>query len=152
MEKIFILEDEKSHWENQFQQLQEEFKDAWKAIGEAAGINCDWHDNFAFDDAQRSFEVIWEKIKKVTEILGKAIVINERLEQEQVVAIGKKITILINGTEEQEFVIGGYQTPIKGYVSYNAPLVKPLIGKIIWDTEEVYINGQMKEIEILNIQ
>lgn len=147
---ILLLQDEYDIWLQKAKDLKQEYTEAWKAIGEAAGPSCDWHDNFAFDDAQRVFGVIWEKIQEVNKILSSGKIISTS--EKQIVAIGKRISILIDDTEQKDLFIGGYQTPIQGRVSYNAPIVAPLMGKEIGDFVEIELHGKKKEIEILNIR
>lgn len=145
-----ILSDELLEWKNREEKLQKEYKEAGISMGEAAWLNCDWHDNFAFDDAQRTFQVLGEKLNEVQNILSNASIISKT--NELIVAVWHKIKILINNQDIQEIQIWWYQTPVKWRISYNAPIVAPLIGKEIWDIVEVNINGVNKEIEILDIQ
>lgn len=152
MEKIFILEDEYPFWEEKVNKLKSEYQEAWKAIWEAAWPNCDWHDNFAFDDAQRTFSIIGDKITRVNEILQNANIIKNTNQNSEKISIWKKVSVIINDIEEKEFDIGGYETPINGRVSYNAPIIKPLLGKEIGDFVEIIINWSKKEIEILDIK
>lgn len=112
--------------------------------------NCDWHDNFAFDDAQRVFGVIGDKVTRVNEILQNANILSPQ--NNNIVSIGKIITILIDNEEERGICIGWYETPIQGRVSYNAPIIKSLLWKRAWDFVEVVINWSQKEIEILDIK
>ena len=151
MTKHLLLPDEITSFQESYRGLEEQVKQAWKDIGEAAGPNCDWHDNFAFDDAQRVFGVLGDKFKQVEAILNNASVVTT-IEPKSVVAVGKRITISVDGAEPKTYSIGGYQTPIKWRVSYDAPLIKPLLWHDVWEFVQYNLNGKEIEVEIINVE
>ena len=47
---------------------EEKLAEIGKDLGEAAGVNSDWHDNFSYDEAVRKFElnqILLDDAKKV---------------------------------------------------------------------------------------
>ena len=53
---------------------EEKVAKAGNDLGDTAGVNCDWHDNFAYDEAVRAFElyqILLEDAKKVLKELLK---------------------------------------------------------------------------------
>ena len=127
--------------------MQQASNDARDALTQSSET---WHDNAPLDVARLSWEISSKRLREVNDILSNASIVSKT--NELTVSIGKRIKILIDNQNIQEIQIWWYQTPIKWRVSYNAPIIVPLIGKEIWDIVEVNINGVNKEIEILDIQ
>lgn len=146
----YILPDEESLWKNKIADLKNSYNEAWKRIGEAAGSNCDWHDNFEFDDAQRAFHTIGEKLKIVQDIVSWAQLVGH-INMEPIVAIGKKVTISLNWWPEQSHIIWGYDTPVNWRISYSAPLIRILLWKTIGDVADIILHWKKQEVEILDV-
>lgn len=134
-----------SYFQKQLSSRKEAVAVAGKAVGEAAGPNCDWHDNFEYDDAKRRLEMASTRAAELQIALGKAEII-DIIEQSVRVAVGNTIEIEYEDGEEREFTIGAYgeSNPGQGLVSYVAPLAKAVLGKTEGD------EGTLKQTFTIN--
>lgn len=149
--KMLLLPDELKAFTEKAVLLWEQYKDAWKRAGEACSQSSEtWHDNFEFEDANRTMQTISKLLSEVQRILTNAQVIPS-IANNAIVNVGKRVRICIDG-EDQEYVIWGYHTPIEGRVGYTAPLIQPLLWKTEWDVVEVSLHGKKREIEILEVK
>ncbi len=126
-------------------------------VGDAAGMNCDWHDNAAFDEAKRTLELNSRRLQEIRNALGQAVIVTLN-EQANAVRIGstvKVITIDKAGTEEEkEFTIGAYaETDTKlGLIAYDSPMATALIGQETGGTlEGVRVGSKVLDITINEI-
>lgn len=133
--------------------LLERYKDAWKLAGEALQQSSEtWHDNAPLDVARQTGELASKKLREVQDILSSSTIVDRIPIHPQTVSIGAKVTFSIDGDNEQSYIIGGYQTEIPWRVSYNAPIIRPLIGKRVGDIiENVPMGNRQVEIEIIDI-
>ena len=130
---------------------QEKVKAIGREAGNEAGISCDWHDNFGYEDAKRRLEMESGVLQKMlAEISGPQMV--EIKEQSDVVAIGVTVEILMNG-ERRIFTIGAYgeSDPANGLISYNTPLARPLLKMEVGDSKTFNIAGKQTKVEIEQI-
>jgi transcription elongation factor GreA len=120
-------------------------------IGEAAGANCDWHDNFAYEDALRRHEMESSRLAQLVATLSNAELI-EVQEQARVVAVGTTVDLLSNG-ERKSFTIGGSQeeSPDKKLISLESPMARAIVGLHEGDTTEFRIGPRLVEIKIETI-
>lgn len=158
MAKNYFTQDGYSFAQFQITSQQSKVRTTGREAGDEAGVNCDWHDNFGYEDAKRRLEQESERLQKLIQaILGCEII--EVREQNERVAIG----VTVRGTrynkydeseEAFEITIGafGESLPIEGLVSYNAPVVSCLMGMAKGDlVENVTIAGKKYDIEISEI-
>lgn len=149
--KILLLPDEIKLLTKKASSLWDEYKEAWKRAGEACTQSSEtWHDNFEFDDANRSMQLASKKLWEVQKILNNAQVISQ-IVNNKIVNIWKKIKISIDGWEEKEYTIWGYHTTIEWRVWYSAPLIQPLLGKTEGDVIEILLHWKKQEVEILEV-
>lgn len=123
-------------------------------VGAAAGMNCDWHDNAAFDEAKRTLEFNSQRLGEIRAALGQAIIMTIN-EQTDAVRIGSTVQITITdavGNEEKkEFTIGAYaEMDAKlGLIAYDSPMAGILLTHGEGTTlEEVKIGGKVVDISI----
>jgi transcription elongation factor GreA len=130
---------------------EEKIKAIGKEAGEAAGIACDWHDNFAYEDAKRRLEMESMALQNMREQISGAKIVNLK-EQSDQVAIGVTVELTVNG-EAKEYTIGafGESEPNKGLISYNTPLARGLLKLGVGDTKRIDIGGKPANIEIEEI-
>ena len=128
-----------------------EAKSLARTIGESAGPSCDWHDNFAFEDARRRTEMEMNRLREMRRILQHAEII-EPLEQDDFVRIGNTLVARDNEGNETKVTIGafGESEPKRGIVSYQSPLGKSLLGKEVGDVA-VIATGRRRELSIEHI-
>ncbi len=132
--------------------LQKQAQTTGQQIGEEAGMNCDWHDNFGFEEARRQFELDSQRVTELSRTIAEGQII-ETIEQNIRTSIGNTIKILEDDTVEREVTIGawGESDPQNGLVSYESPLGKALIGAEVGDIKTMNIGGKTRIIEILEI-
>src|SRR5437660_284100 len=96
---------------------QQRVKVIGKEMGEAAGISCDWHDNFAYEDAKRRLEMAPTQLRRLREEVSNAYLIQVPKQNEKI-AIGVTAEIIIDG-DVKEFTIGAYgeSDPQTGLIS-----------------------------------
>ncbi len=134
-------------------------KDAGKEIGRSysEGHETD-HDNFAYEQGQRD-QLMWsDHVRKLILIKNKARVISPGSNQGEV-RIGRLVTICdLNSSKEEVFLVGSYMvfgetqendTPV---FSYNAPLVKALIGAKEGEERDAFFGGKKHSLKIVKIE
>jgi transcription elongation GreA/GreB family factor len=122
-----------------------------KLAGEEAGMNCDWHDNFGYEDAKRRLELESTILRCQKEELTD-IEIVEVVEQAERVRIGVTAKARLNG-EEKEATIGafGESDPESGLIAYHSPLGRSLLGMEAGGSKQATIGGKQVLIELLEI-
>lgn len=130
---------------------EEKVKAIGREAGEAAGINCDWHDNFGYEDAKRRLDMESANLQRLREEISGAQLITVQ-EQSDKIAIG--VTAQVNlGGERKEFTIGAYgeSDPVNGLISYNTPLARGLLNMEVGDLKHLNIGGRSMIIEVEDI-
>jgi transcription elongation factor GreA len=122
-----------------------------KEAGDEAGLNCDWHDNFGYEDAKRRLEMEATMLGQLREDLNGAQILTID-EQNDKVAIGVTVMALMS-SDEKTITIGAYgeSDPANGLIAYTSPLGRALLGMRTGDTKRVQIGGKPVEIEVLEI-
>jgi len=148
-----ILNDEYDYFLNKKKKLDELHLEAWKRVWAACEESETFHDNpemeYARDDQQRYSKQIGE----INELLSKIKI----LKPEDVILDWKvKIWTVIDldiDWEEKTYKIWWADTSLfDDRVSYKAPLIKPLLWKVVNEEIEVTIAWVLKEITILNVK
>lgn len=151
MEKYNMFQDEFNLLEEKkvklLKRLKEAGEDAWDALQQSSET---WHDNAPLDVARLNWELASKQLREVQNIMKNTNIVSSNVSDE-IVAIWKKITVLIDNNEEKTILIWWYQTSVHWRVSYNAPIVRPLIWKRIWDIEDIMLWWKLVEVEIINI-
>ncbi len=131
----------KNYYEKKLSELAIRARESGTAVGEAAGDNCDWHDNFDYEQATRDFEMDSRRVGELREALANAEIIIIQ-EQTRRVAIGSTVEFEFADGKEKEITIGawGESDPSQGLVSYTAPLAQAVIGKE--EGDEGHFKGQ----------
>jgi len=130
--------------------LLEDFKQAWIDVWEALQQSSEtWHDNAPLDVAKLSWELASRKLREVHDILIHSQIVHI-VSDEGIVSMGKTVMLLVDG-KEVIYTIGWYQTPIGWRVSYNAPLIRAILGKEEGEVVHFDLNGKNVEVEILEI-
>ena len=126
-------------------------------VGDAAGMNCDWHDNAGFDEAKRALEFNSRRLQEIRAALGQALLVT-LTEQANSVRIGSTVFVTLidkNGDEEEkEFTIGAYaETDTKlGLIAYDSPMATAMIAQEVGVTlERVKMGNKVLDITINKI-
>lgn len=130
---------------------EEKVKAIGREAGEAAGINCDWHDNFGYEDAKRRLEMESANLQRLREELAGAQMLTVE-EQREKIAIGVTAEVSIDG-ESREYTIGAYgeSDPASGLISYNTPLGRGLLKMEAGDSKRINIGGKTVLVEVEEI-
>lgn len=141
-----------THFKDKLSKLQQKAQATGKEVGAEAGVNCDWHDNFGFEDARRRLEMDSKRVKELQDSLRDAQVV-EAVEQSVKVAIGNTVGYLENDELEKEVTIGawGESNPTSGLISYQSPLGKTLLGASKDDVKTINLGGEVKNLEVTDI-
>src|SRR5947209_6402122 len=70
-------------------------------VGSEAGANCDWHDNFGFEDARRRLEIESTRLRELRDRL-QSCQLTEPVEQCETVALGTTVRLSF-GEQEVEY-------------------------------------------------
>lgn len=135
-------------------EAEENQKKALLAIGEGAGPNSDWHDNFPFEQANRDFEFYSSAVSTIKKRLSNHIIIRPR-EETRDIGIGNEVKIKFEDQSQPEiFTILGVNDPMtqNNWISYESPLGANLIGKRCNEIAEFLVNNGKKRALILEIR
>lgn len=141
-----------THFQGKLGELQKKAQGTGKEVGAEAGVNCDWHDNFGFEDARRRLEMDSKRVQELTASLSDAQIV-DAVEQSVRVAIGNTVGYLEDDEFEKEVTIGawGESNPSAGLITYQSPLGKALLGARIGDTRTANLGGKTKNLEVTDI-
>ena len=135
--KIYFSQKGLALFAEQVRAQEEKVRAVGVEVGAEAGPSCDWHDNFGYEDARRRMDQEAKRLSEMTQILRSAEIV-EPQEQSTIVSIGTTVKLLVAGNPK-EFTIGafGETRPEVRLVSYESPLLKPILGKRVGDVVEV---------------
>lgn len=119
----------------------------------AAGDNCVWHDNYAYEENQRQMHQLARQIRETELVLQNIELVPATAVAPDRVVIGASVLICDQDGREQELFIAGYEDgdPEQGRISYTSPLGRALLGREEGDTCSFRVGGTVKEFEILEI-
>lgn len=151
MDDVFFTTKGLDKFKSDLSLLKVELIEAGARLGDAAGINCDWHDNFEYEDARRQMDMISMRVAETEDVLRKAVVVNFD-KTPSIVSIGTTVICYVDG-DKKEYTIGGYgeNTVNIGLLSYQSPFAQAILGKEVGDIQHVLIANHTKEIEIEKI-
>lgn len=138
--------------------FKEEYRVHKLAVGEAAGRESDWHDNAAFDEANRLVDLTSAQISQIEKKLANVQIISPR-EDISTIDIGNTVVVkFVDKTDNETFTILGPDDSGKnpGWISKVSPFGKCLLGKksgdkIEYSTENTSQNLKQK-FKIISIQ
>jgi transcription elongation factor GreA len=142
--------------------LQEELKNLKSqrpiiaAAIEEARSNGDLSENADYDAAKNKSGMIEAKIRNIESALAEAEIIDpKKITDTSSVKFGVTVVIQDIDTEEvKQFSIYGTEESdvSKGWISYESPLARSLIGKLLDDVVMVTLPGGRREYEIQEIK
>jgi transcription elongation factor GreA len=102
--------------------------------------------------AKEDLNLIEKRVEEIEEVLEKAEIVKNK-QGGQIIHIGNKVTIEINGQKEQFLIVGEFEAePAKKKISYASPIGKALMGKKVGEVVEVEAPAGKIRYKIINIQ
>ncbi len=122
---------------------------------EIARGHGDLSENGDYDAAKEKSGMVEAKIRDVETKLSNAELIDPRkLSDHSRVVFGLSVTIsdLDSGEEKTLTLVGSDESDVeRGMISFESPLAKGLIGKVVGDVAKVSLPGGTREYEVLSI-
>ncbi len=141
-------------WERHAQAVRdaaERVRAAGQEVGAEAGLACDWHDNFGFEEARRRLEEASELAQRLAQEMEAGTVVEIR-EQAEVVDIGTTVVLRV-GRDLRTVTIGGWGefSAADGLITYTAPIVQGVLGLGVGDSAEVQMGGATLDVTVEDI-
>jgi transcription elongation factor GreA len=125
------------------------------SMGEAAGTNCDWHDNSLYDNAVMDYKIKGERETRLRRSLENVAIINPR-EKTDDVGIGNTVVVRLTDSDQDETftILGEYDSDMKlGKLSYKTPIGQAIMGKKLGQTAEFSLGDNEKQgVTIMEIR
>jgi|SRR5579863_493719 len=125
--------------------------EAGQQVGEEAGVSCDWHDNFGFEEARRRLDLESERLRSMTLVREQAQFYEFPVTPTRV-GIGCHVAFML-GDVQRSLTIGawGEFSSQDGLVAYDSPIAKLIIGMEKGEFRDAVFQGKEVEIELLSI-
>lgn len=110
-----------------------------------------WHDNAGYEDTVRQVGILNTRLTEAHKVVRGSHVVDLPSSNE-VVAIGTKVKINVNGAVQTWTIMGYHETDIDtDIISYNTPLAELLLGHSIGDVVDGRIGKREVQITVLEI-
>lgn len=123
------------------------------ALDEARQLG-DLKENAEYHAAKDKLKLIDVRIAELSNIISKAVIIDPSILPHTRISFGSTVK-LVDVESDEEFlyaIVGGVESDInKGYISFNSPLAKQLLGKEEGDEITATLPGGVKVFEILEV-
>ncbi|MBU3942933.1 transcription elongation factor GreA [Patescibacteria group bacterium] len=111
----------------------------------------DLKENAAYHDAKDKQAFLQGDIKQLEQRIRNSRVV--QIKHSGKVELGTKVTLLMDGDEEvMEIVSPAQSDPTKGKMSYESPLGKAILNKVVGQEFEVKVNGNTFKCKILKVE
>lgn len=138
--------------EQKLQDTKNRLSTVGQEIGESGGTN-DFHDNFAFEQAMRDFDMVHAQLGLINNLLSSAEIINP--ENNGCVGYGNTVHIKFEDEELEQVIIGTSIDVVHGnqknMISDESPLGKAILGHKVGETIQVQTPGGLIEATIESI-
>ncbi len=130
----------------------ERVRAAGQEVGAEAGLACDWHDNFGFEEARRRLEEASELAQRLNQEMENGTLVDVR-EQAEVVDIGTTVTLRV-GKDARTLTIGGWGefSAADNLITYTAPIIQGVLGLGVGDSAEITMGGSVVDVTVEAIQ
>ncbi|PIP31491.1 hypothetical protein COX24_03305 [bacterium (Candidatus Gribaldobacteria) CG23_combo_of_CG06-09_8_20_14_all_37_87_8] len=135
-------------------EAEKKLRETSQAIGEGAGISSDWHDNFAFEQANRDFEFYSSVKALIKRQLEDREIITPR-EETGDVGIGNQVVVMLEDESYPEtFTILGVSDATMGsdWISCESPLGSSLLDKKTGDVVDFLVEKIVRHAKIIEIR
>lgn len=123
------------------------------ALDEARQLG-DLKENAEYHAAKDKLALIDSHIAELSAVISKAVIIDPETLPHDKVSFGSTVQ-LVDVDSDEEFtysIVGGVESNTdNGFISFNSPLAKQLMGKEEGDEVETTLPGGKKTFEILNV-
>jgi len=123
------------------------------ALDEARQLG-DLKENSEYHSAKEKLKLIDIQIAELSDTISKAIIVEPSTLPHDRVSFGSTINLVDVDTNE-EFtytIVGGVESNVeKGFISFNSPLAKQLMGKVQGDEFSANLPGGTKTFEVLKV-
>lgn len=123
------------------------------ALDEARQLG-DLKENAEYHAAKEKLKIIDAQIAELGSMLSKSVVIDPSTLPHVRASFGSTVKLLdLNSEEEFTYTLVGAieASPEKGFISFNSPLSKQLLGKQEGDEFKAQLPGGTKEFEVLEV-
>ncbi len=158
LEKHYFLRDDLEALNESIHDIDERIKDVLQQAGGSCKEGADtWHDNFEYEESQRSAAMWSNRLRELVALRASAQVVTPAGTGEEVL-IGRIITVEDCDTKEtMKFRVGSYmilRNKKEGLesISYAAPLASMLIGAKENEVRSGIIGGEHKRFKISKIE
>ena len=132
--------------------LRKSLRGIGKKKGEAAGeFLSDWHDNAAYEQLDREFQMTSRRISEMEDLLNGAQSA-EVVEQKEKVSIGSTAEVLIDG-HENTLTIGclGESEPDLDLIAYVSPIGRVLMGLREGEVKKGKVGTREVEVKVIRL-
>ncbi|GKQ42531.1 transcription elongation factor GreA [Companilactobacillus sp. RD055328] len=114
----------------------------------------DLSENSEYSSAKDEQSVMESRISQIQEMLQYAEVVDVSNVPSDEVSVGKKVTIVEDGEEPEEyFIVGSSESdPMSGKISNDSPIAKALLGKKIGDAVEIQTPAGSFTVKIKSVE
>ncbi|HJE03252.1 Transcription elongation factor GreA [Aliarcobacter thereius] len=123
------------------------------ALDEARQLG-DLKENAEYHSAKEKLKFIDVQMAEISNIISKAVIVNPEVLPHDRVSFGSTVSLIDVETDE-EFtytIVGGVESNVeKGFISFNSPLAKQLMGKVEGDEFTAKLPGGEKVFEVFAI-
>lgn len=153
-ERIFLTKEGHKRLLNKRKKLEEALREVKKTtvpLARASSGNL-WHDNAAFEQAEREIDKLSSLLSEVREQLATATIIKPKTLGKDKIYIGSKIKVRVDG-EEHTYLISGWgeADPGRGKISYASPFGKAVLGAKVGDLINMRAPKRKTSIKIIKI-
>lgn len=152
---FYFLAEDVRRLDEQIQKIQQLLDDALASIGQSVeGESNTWHDNFAFEEAQRESEMWSDKLRELLNMRREVIVVdppNQTVEIE----IGHIVIIKdFKDSQTRTVRMGSYMSfsDDSEVISYTSPMGKILMGAKVGEFKLGQINKEQRLFKVLEIK
>lgn len=120
------------------------------AIEEARQLG-DLKENAEYHAAREKLKIIDAKMAELNDTITKAIIVDPSTLPHDRVSFGSSVTLIdvATGEEITYTIVGSTESdPANGFISFNSPLAKQLLGKMEGDELKATLPAGVKEFEI----
>lgn len=127
-------------------------REASREMGIAAGDNCDWHDNGAYDSAMQDAHLAGTKLEEISMRLAQAQIKPYPKTSRGIVEYGTNVILEVDGHRESYAIVGfGDENPDEGRILYTAPIARAAMNRRVGDNFKAQIGPSQRQVKVLEI-